>query len=99
MSPLTLQEKEKILSYLESRLDPKVYDTWCRSLDFEPIDDKSVRVPTANPFYRDWLEKLLRKPLEDAFNQLFGRSPEIVFQVGVVPPPLVPEVVTNPFVS
>ncbi len=81
MSPLTHQEKEKILSILESKLDPKVYDTWCRSLEIESAGDNAFRVPTANPFYRDWLEKLLRKPLEDAFEQIFGCAPEIIFQV------------------
>jgi chromosomal replication initiator protein len=85
MMPLTSQDKEKILSFLESRLDPKVYDTWCRSLEFEPAGDNAYRVPTANPFYRDWLEKLLRKPLEDAFTNLFGRAPDLVFQVNAGP--------------
>jgi len=81
MMPLTAQDKEKILSFLESRLEPKVYDTWCRSLELEPAGDNVYRVPTANPFYRDWLEKLLRKPLEDAFSNLFGQTPDLVFQV------------------
>jgi chromosomal replication initiator protein len=85
MMPLTTQDKEKILSFLESRLEPKVYDTWCRSLELEPAGDNAYRVPTANPFYRDWLEKLLRKPLEDAFSSLFGRTPDLVFQVNASP--------------
>jgi chromosomal replication initiator protein len=85
MMPLTSQDKEKILSFLESRLDPKVYDTWCRSLEFEPTGENAYRVPTANPFYRDWLEKLLRKPLEDAFTNLLGRAPDLVFQVNAGP--------------
>jgi chromosomal replication initiator protein len=91
MTPITTQEKEKILSFLEARLEPKVYDTWVRSLEIEAIDERSVRVPTANPYYRSWLEKLLKKPLEDAFSQLFGRALEIVFEVGdpgLLPPPL-----------
>jgi chromosomal replication initiator protein len=85
MMQLTTQDKEKILSYLESRLEPKVYDTWCRSLELEPAGENAYRVPTANPFYRDWLEKLLRKPLEDAFSSLFGRTPDLVFQVNASP--------------
>src|SRR5436190_8397154 len=85
MMPLTSQDKEKILSFLESRLEPKVYDTWCRSLELEPAGENAYRVPTANPFYRDWLEKLLRKPLEDAFSSLFGRTPDLVFQVNASP--------------
>ena len=85
MMPLTTQDKEKILSFLESRLEPKVYDTWCRSLELEPAGENAYRVPTANPFYRDWLEKLLRKPLEDAFTNLFGKTPDLVFQVNASP--------------
>ncbi len=102
MTPITTNEKERILSFLEARLEPKVYDTWVRSLEIEAIDERSVRVPTANPYYRSWLEKLLKKPLEDAFSQLFGRAPEIVFEVSgagpfpapaepLPPPPVVPE--------
>jgi chromosomal replication initiator protein len=85
MMPLTSQDKEKILSFLESKLEPKIYDTWCRSLELEPAGDNAYRVPTANPFYRDWLEKLLRKPLEDAFSSLFGQTPDLVFQVNTAP--------------
>ena len=51
----------------------------------EPTGDNAYRVPTANPFYRDWLEKLLRKPLEDAFANLFGKTPDLVFQVNASP--------------
>ncbi len=90
MTPLTVQETERILSFLEARLEPKVYDTWCRSLRIEAVDDRSVRVPTANPYYRSWLEKLLKKPLEDAFSELFGRVPEIVFEVGGTDPASAP---------
>jgi chromosomal replication initiator protein len=81
MTPITVQEQEKIHTYLEARLEPRIYDIWCRQLTFETVGDNAVRVPTANPYYRDWLEKLIRKPLEDAFQNLFGRVPEIVFQV------------------
>ncbi len=91
MTSLSVQDKQRILSFLESRLEPKVYDAWCRSLQIEPAGEDEVRVPTANPFHRDWLEKLLRKPLEDAFMDLFGREVEIVFQVGDANPlPLPP---------
>ena len=90
MTPLTLEEKERVLARLEASLEPKVFETWCRSLTFEALEGGSVRVPTANPVHRDWLEKLLKKPIEDAFLEVFGRVPDLVFQVGhyVAPPPL-----------
>jgi chromosomal replication initiator protein len=81
MSPLTSQDKERILSFLEARLEPKVYDTWCRGLELEPGGENLYLVPTANPFTRDWLERLLRKPLEDAFQNVFGTVPSLVFRV------------------
>jgi chromosomal replication initiator protein len=90
MTQMNVREKEKILSALEASLDPKIFETWCRALEIEPLDSGAVRVPTANPVHRDWLDKLLRKPLEDAFQQVFGHVPEIVFQVGGAPLPLPP---------
>ncbi len=81
MNALNRQDKDKILSYLEARLEPKIYDTWCRTLELESTGENSYRVPTANPFYRDWLEKMLRKPLEDAFSNVFGSVPALVFHV------------------
>jgi chromosomal replication initiator protein len=88
MSTLTSQDKERLLSYLETRLEPKVYDTWCRGLELEPAGDNAFRVPTANPFTRDWLERLLRRPLEEAFVSVFGSVPTLVFHVapGLVAP-------------
>ena len=92
MSPITEHDKERILSFLKSNLEPGVYDTWCGSLDFEAVGDLKVAVPTATAYHRRWLEKLLLKPIEDAFQHLFGQAPEIVFQVAAgaaaEPPPL-----------
>jgi chromosomal replication initiator protein len=87
MTPLSLDERTRILSFLETRLEPKVYDTWCRGLELQKIGENSVRVPSANPYYRDWLDRLLRKPLEEAFLDVFGSAPEIVFEVGPAPVP------------
>jgi chromosomal replication initiator protein len=81
MNALTQQDRERILSYLETRLEPKVYETWCRALDLRPAGENAFQVPTASPFHRDWLERLLRKPLEDAFSNLFGEVPTLLFKV------------------
>jgi chromosomal replication initiator protein len=99
MTPITTQEQGKILSFLESRLEARIYDTWCRQLTFEQAGENAVRVPTANPYYRDWLEKLIRKPLEDAFQSLFGRVPEIVFQVTNDPATMIPASLPTPPVA
>ena len=95
MIPLTEQDKDRIRTYLKTNLEPGVFETWCSSIDFEPIDDQKVAVPTATAYHRRWLEKLLHKPIEDAFQHLFGQAPEVVFQVAagdagastIAPPP------------
>ncbi len=78
---ITVSVREEILSYLEKRLKPNVYETWCRKLEFSEIDGNSVQIPVPNIFYRDWLERELRAPLEEAFGRLFGRVPTLVFKV------------------
>src|SRR5262245_44905357 len=114
MMPLTAQDKEKILSFLESRLEPKAYDTWCRSLELEHAGDDIYRLPPATLFVCDLLVKLLSMPLEVAFSNLFGRTPDLVFQVHASagypappapraaaappPPPVEPAPVTPDFV-
>jgi len=80
------------MAALEPRVRPEVFRTWCRDLDFIQVDENVVHVPAPNAFYRDWLERDLRRPLEEAFLIAFGRVPELVFRVredgGVDEPPL-----------
>ncbi len=73
--------REQVLAYLEKRIERTVYDTWCPRLEFVEGADGIVQVPAANPFVRDWLERDLRAPLEEAFLRLFGRVPTLVFKV------------------
>ena len=71
--------QETIRTILEERLDRKVYDTWCQSLELNEAGENLWHIPAPNPFYRDWLERELRRPLEEAFQQVFGQIPTLVF--------------------
>jgi chromosomal replication initiator protein len=73
--------QDQIRTLLEEKLDRQVYDTWCQSLELNNKGENLWHIPAPNPFYRDWLEKELRRPLEDAFKQLFGQIPTLVFKV------------------
>jgi chromosomal replication initiator protein len=72
---------EKIRVLLEERLDRRVYDTWCPTLELNEAGKNIWHIPAPNPFYRDWLERELRRPLEEAFQQVFGVIPTLVFKV------------------
>jgi chromosomal replication initiator protein len=73
--------REEVMALLERRVPPPVFRTWCRGLELREIGENAIEVPAPNPFYKDILERELRRPLEETFEQLFGRVPEIVFQV------------------
>jgi len=92
--------QEQIRTLLEEKLDRQVYDTWCQSLELNNKGENLWHIPAPNPFYRDWLEKELRRPLEDAFKQIFGQIPTLVFKVeeGNTPPQAIPteSVTTSP---
>ena len=75
------QKKTALLSHLEQHLDRRVFDTWCRRLEFNDIGDNRVQIPAPNVFYRDWLERELRRPLEAAFQVLFGVTPTLLFEI------------------
>jgi len=75
------EQRAKVLSALEPRVRPEVFRAWCRDLDFIEVEENVVHVPAPNAFYRDWLERDLRRPLEEAFLAAFGRVPELVFRI------------------
>jgi len=60
---------------------PAIFRTWCRNLAIEEVAENSFEVPSRTPFYRDWLEREIRRPLEEAFRQVFGRAPGLAFRI------------------
>ena len=81
MSALSSDLRHSILTRLEQAVPEAIYQTWCRNLAIEEVGDNAFEVPVPNAFYRDWLEREIRRPLEDAFRQVFGRSPALAFRI------------------
>lgn len=78
-----LQENENLrfLALLRERLSPEVFSTWCKALRFERPQAGILRVLAPNTYYRDWLEKAMRAPIEDAFATVQGKGAKVFFEV------------------
>jgi chromosomal replication initiator protein len=81
MSALAAGARRSILTRLEQAVPEAIFQTWCRNLVIEEVGENAFEVPVPNAFYRDWLEREIRRPLEEAFRQEFGRSPELAFSI------------------
>ena len=79
MSALAAETRRSILTRLELAVPAAIFQTWCRNLVIEEVGDNAFEVPVPNAFYRDWLEREIRRPLEEAFRLEFGRAPELAF--------------------
>jgi chromosomal replication initiator protein len=81
MTILTKERRDQVMELLQRSVEPRVWDTWCRSLELREVGENAVEVPAPNEFYRAFLERELRAKLEDVFLRIFGAVPEILFQV------------------
>src|SRR5688572_13856464 len=79
MRALAAETRRSILTRLEQTVPEAIFQTWCRNLVIEEVGENTFEVPVPNAFYRDWLEREIRRPLEEAFRLEFGRSPELAF--------------------
>jgi chromosomal replication initiator protein len=79
VSALAAETRRSILTRLEQAVPAAIFQTWCRNLVIEEVGENAFEVPVPNAFYRDWLEREIRRPLEDAFRLEFGRAPELAF--------------------
>ena len=79
MSALPAETRRSILTRLEQAVPEAIYQTWCRNLVIEEVGENAFEVPVPNAFYRDWLEREIRRPLEEAFRVEFGRAPDLAF--------------------
>ena len=79
MSALAAETRRSILTRLELAVPAAIFQTWCRNLVIEEVGENAFEVPVPNAFYRDWLEREIRRPLEEAFRLEFGRAPELAF--------------------
>jgi chromosomal replication initiator protein len=81
MSALAAETRRSILTRLEQTVPEAIFQTWCRNLAIEEVGENVFEVPVPNAFYRDWLEREIRGPLEEAFRLVFGRSPDLAFRI------------------
>jgi chromosomal replication initiator protein len=81
MSALAAETRRSILTRLEQAVPEAIFQTWCRNLAIDEVGENAFEVPVPNAFYRDWLEREIRRPLEDAFVSVFGRAPELIFRI------------------
>jgi chromosomal replication initiator protein len=81
MSALAAETRRSILTRLEQAVPEAIFQTWCRNLAIDEVGENAFEVPVPNAFYRDWLEREIRRPLEEAFSAVFGRAPGLIFRI------------------
>jgi len=85
MSALAAETRRSILTRLEQAVPEAIFQAWCRNIEIEEVGENAFEVPVPNAFYRDWLEREIRRPLEEAFRMEFGRAPELAFRISDSP--------------
>ena len=85
MTQLAPETRHSILTRLEQAVPAAIFQTWCRNLSIEEVSENTFEVPVPNAFYRDWLEREIRRPLEESFRQVFGRAPDLAFRISDSP--------------
>src|SRR5690349_12124644 len=66
---------EEALAYIEARVPKQVFDTWFLPLNFNSIDDSSVRIEVPNRFFGEWLTEHYGDLLAEAFAVSVGQEP------------------------
>src|SRR5581483_1119168 len=80
-SALLESENLRFLEALRDRVTPEVFATWCKTLKFDRPGADTLRILAPNPFVRNWLDKSMRAPIEDAFTSVRGGDAKVVFEV------------------
>jgi len=61
---------EKVLAYLESRLNPQTFSTWFRPTRLEAVKGEILAIRVPNPLFQKWLSSDGRSPVEEALAAL-----------------------------
>lgn len=80
MTTLIEEHSAGVLDALQARLGEK-FEVWYRGLKFIPAGDNTVDIPVPNLYYKEWVERELKVPIEEAFQTVAGFVPEIRFLV------------------
>lgn len=65
---------EEALAHIEARVPRHVYDTWFMPLNFNGIQDSSVRLAVPNKFFGDWLTEHYGDLMAEAFAVAAGKD-------------------------
>lgn len=76
--------RESVLAELRKLVDPPIFTTWCRHLQFMSVGADRYQIPLPNEIYQRWVERQLRAPLEEAFRTATGRPTALDFTTGAV---------------
>lgn len=78
---LLSEARQNIFSELERAIGKDIFGSWCSNLTFEQIDENTIRVPVPNNFYKEFMERKLRGPIENAYSKFAGKKPKVVFSI------------------
>jgi len=71
---------EQVGEYLEQALGKSSYQTWIAPLKPKLQDNSTVIIEAPDKFFREWVEKHYKEPLETAFSTYLGPATKIVFE-------------------
>lgn len=65
---------EDAMAHIEGRVPRQIFDTWFTPLQFNGLDDSSVKVEVPNRFFGEWLTEHYGDLLSEAFASATGRE-------------------------
>ncbi len=69
------------LRYMSSRMKNQQYTTWIRPTRGELGADGCFRIAVSNQFVANWIDEHFRPLIDEAFDNVLGRRPELVFVI------------------
>ncbi|MFA5794868.1 MAG: chromosomal replication initiator protein DnaA [Candidatus Brocadiia bacterium] len=81
MSPLTEENKQKILDHLKSAVDQAHFERWLKGIEFIDAGNNAIDVPLPNVYYRQLYEKNYQPHIEKAIRETMGNDYKLTFSV------------------
>ncbi|HIG12159.1 MAG: chromosomal replication initiator protein DnaA [bacterium] len=66
---------------IHKRVQPEQFETWFRRANLASMDSQSLCVAVQNGFSKDWLHNYYREVIEDAMDEVLGRTLKLSFVV------------------
>jgi chromosomal replication initiator protein len=81
MVALTAEKREKFFAYLKTKVKTEIVETFKNLLEPKQKSENEFYFEVPSEFYKSWAEKEFTKPLQDAFQTVFGSVPHFQFVV------------------